>query len=96
MTFTILYTLISCTYTYRRKFSDLVQQKGTSHAEGRLHWGGVKDFVDGSLGSRTALMHQPYTDDPTTSGVRLTDQKALKQLMTEAHQAGLQVVLDTC
>ena len=80
----------------RHKLSELVQQKGTSHAEGRLHWGGVKDFVDGSLGSRTALMHQPYADDSTTSGVRLTDQKVLKQLMTDAHQAGLQVMLSTC
>jgi len=35
--------------------------KGRSHARGRLLWGLVKDFHDGSLGSRTALMWQPYT-----------------------------------
>ena len=75
----------------RRKLHDLIQLKGTRHPKGRLHWGGVKDFVDGSLGSRTALMHEPYADDPSTSGVRLTDQKVLQQLVTEAHAAGLQV-----
>ena len=37
---------------------------GRSHPGGRLHWGGLKAFADGSLGSRTALMWQPYADTP--------------------------------
>ncbi len=32
-----------------------------------LHWGGLKAFADGSLGSRTALMWEPYTDHNTHS-----------------------------
>ena len=30
--------------------------------------GGVKGYMDGSLGSRTALFYQPYADDPKTVG----------------------------
>ena len=32
-------------------------------------YGPLKMFVDGSLGARTALMRQPYADDPSTCGV---------------------------
>lgn len=34
-----------------------------------FRYGPLKMFVDGSLGARTALMRQPYADDPTTCGV---------------------------
>ncbi|MBB5686882.1 amidohydrolase [Sphingobium boeckii] len=44
-------------------------------AEGRgddwLRWGAVKGLMDGSLGSRTALFRQPYTDAPNQHGVRV-------------------------
>ena len=44
----------------RRRLAERIAHLGTSHLSGRLFWGGVKDFVDGSLGSRTALFHDPY------------------------------------
>lgn len=34
-----------------------------------LKLGGLKGFVDGSLGSSTALFFEPYTDDPSKSGL---------------------------
>lgn len=40
--------------------AERVKHLGTAHQGGRLFWGGVKEFADGSLGSRTALMHEPY------------------------------------
>ena len=39
----------------------------------RLVFGGVKVFADGSLGGRTAALREPYSDDPTTSGVLRLD-----------------------
>ncbi|DBA82929.1 TPA: hypothetical protein ACH3X1_006715 [Trebouxia sp. C0004] len=76
-----------------RKLHDWVLSRGTSHPGGRLHWGGLKDFADGSLGSRTALMHQSYTDDPSSRGVRLTPKGTLQEMVTAADMTGLQIAL---
>ena len=38
-------------------------------------------------------MHQPYYDKPESSGVRLNDPEQLKQMVTDADAAGLQVRL---
>jgi len=35
-----------------------------------LKMGAVKAFADGSLGSRTAWMFEPYTDDPGNRACR--------------------------
>jgi predicted amidohydrolase YtcJ len=44
-----------------------------------LVWiGGVKGYMDGSLGSTTALFYQPYVDDPSTSGVLRTPEDSLR------------------
>ena len=69
----------------------MVQTKGRAHPGGHLHWGGLKAFADGSLGSRTALMKEPYADDHTTHGIRLTPYSQLAALVQEADAAGLQV-----
>lgn len=85
------FQLVSC----RRKLHDWVLSRGKSHPGGRLHWGGLKDFADGSLGSRTALMHQPYTDDSSSRGVRLTPKGNLQEMVTAADKTGLQVILSS-
>jgi predicted amidohydrolase YtcJ len=59
-----------------------------------LRIGGVKGYVDGSLGSSTALFFEPYLDDPKTSGVYASDAIPLEKLETRvaaADAAGLQV-----
>jgi predicted amidohydrolase YtcJ len=38
-------------------------------AGGRLHFGGWKDFADGSFGGHTAAMYEPYADRPNEMGV---------------------------
>lgn len=53
----------------------------------------MKEFFDGSLGSRTALMHEPYTDNPATKGVQVIETDVLKGMVREADAAGLQVRL---
>jgi len=59
-----------------------VQENG--RGDEQLKWGGVKGFIDGSLGARTAWMHEPYTDAPNTTGVPLNNPKELHGWMKEA------------
>lgn len=55
--------------------------------------GGVKGYMDGSLGSTTALFYQPYEDDPTTSGVLVNPEDSMRAWIGGADSAGLQVVV---
>ena len=59
----------------------------------RLFWGGVKAFVDGSLGSTTAWFYDPYEDEPSTSGLMVSDTSELREAMHEADAAGLQLIV---
>ncbi|KAK9805273.1 hypothetical protein WJX72_010387 [[Myrmecia] bisecta] len=73
--------------------ADFVKAKGHSHPSGRLFWGSVKEFADGSLGSRTALMQEPYSDRPDTSGVAVMDYGELQALIGQAHAKQLQLAV---
>ncbi len=55
--------------------------------------GPLKLLVDGSLGARTALMCNPYADDPSTSGIKVYTQEELDNLVITAHNAGMQVAI---
>jgi len=52
---------------------DAVANKTYGGADGRgdawLRVGGLKGFVDGSLGSHTAAFHEPFTDAPKDRGL---------------------------
>jgi predicted amidohydrolase YtcJ len=54
---------------------------------------GIKLFVDGSLGAHTAFLRQPYSDAPDTRGVPLYEADALRDLLREGHDAGLQLMI---
>ncbi len=58
-----------------------------------LRWGGLKGFVDGSLGSTTAWFYEPYSDEPATSGLVVNDLDKLNQQIISADAAGLQVAI---
>ena len=47
--------------------------------------------TDGALGSRTAAMAAPYSDDPSTSGIMTIDPAKLKQMAIERDKAGFQL-----
>ncbi len=59
----------------------------------RLRWGGLKGFVDGSLGSTTAWFYAPYDDAPETTGLLVTDSTALRARILRADAAGLHVAV---
>ena len=51
----------------------------------------LKLYMDGALGSRGAWMMAPYTDDPATSGIRVTTDRQFLDYCQRAYDAGLQV-----
>jgi predicted amidohydrolase YtcJ len=55
--------------------------------------GGVKGYMDGSLGSTTAYFYQPYVDDPSTSGLLTTPEDSMRAWIGAADSAGLQVAV---
>ncbi len=61
-----------------------------------LKIGGLKGFVDGSLGSSTALFFEPYADDPDVTGLfhsQMFPEGIMEQRIMEADRAGLQVAI---
>jgi predicted amidohydrolase YtcJ len=73
------------------RLRDHVAQHG--RGDDLLQWGGLKGFVDGSLGSTTAWFHAPYVDEPSHSGLVVTDTSDLRRWITGADAAGLHVVV---
>lgn len=55
--------------------------------------GSAKIFSDGALGGRTALLREPYTDSPDTSGVAIHSCKELKEVVKEARQYKMPVAI---
>ncbi len=55
----------------------------------RLRLGGVKFFVDGSLGARTAALAASYADRPETTGLLLIPPADLARLVRRTHELGL-------
>lgn len=56
-----------------------------------LHTTMLKGFMDGSLGSRTAAMKTPYTDDPNNTGLPQFTQAELNQMAVKRAKAGFQL-----
>jgi len=72
---------------------DLLKQHRTYHPadDPMLHTTMLKGFMDGSLGSRTAALNAPYSDDPGNSGIPRYQQANLNQMAIERAQAGFQM-----
>jgi predicted amidohydrolase YtcJ len=58
-----------------------------------LRIGGLKGYVDGSLGSHTAAFLEPFSDAPTDRGLLVNTEEDLEKWTTGADRAGLQVVV---
>jgi predicted amidohydrolase YtcJ len=71
----------------------VLQEHRSSHPESDnlLHTGMLKGFMDGSLGSRTAALLEPYADDPTNSGLPQYEQDELTKMTKERVNAGFQI-----
>jgi predicted amidohydrolase YtcJ len=59
----------------------------------RIRISAVKGYVDGTLGSRTAAMLEPFSDDPHNSGIPRMTQEELTGKVVAIDTAGFQVAL---
>ena len=71
----------------------VLQQHREHHpsADPMLHTAMLKGYMDGSLGSRTAALLAPYSDDPGNSGLPQYDQATLNKMASERVAAGFQL-----
>jgi predicted amidohydrolase YtcJ len=56
-----------------------------------LKIGALKAFLDGAMGSRTAAMLEPYSDDPSTTGILTSDPEKLTAMAIQRDKAGFQL-----
>jgi predicted amidohydrolase YtcJ len=77
-------------------FADPLNDLQNKRAEGGttdpwLKTGALKMVTDGALGSRTAAMLEPYSDDAKSSGIMIMEPDKLKTLANERDKAGFQL-----
>jgi len=58
-----------------------------------LRLSALKVFADGSLGSRTADMFEPYDDEPRNNGLEVTSNEKLRQLIADSTAGGWSVAI---
>src|SRR5262249_35472182 len=74
-----------------KALADLGAEIGLGTGWGRI--GGGKGFVDGSLGSSTAKMYEPYLNEPGSTGVFVTPLDRLREYIAGADRAGISVAV---
>jgi predicted amidohydrolase YtcJ len=79
------------------RLRDIVARGEYGGADGRgdewLRVGGLKGFVDGSLGSHTAAFNEPFTDMPNDRGLLVNTPADLYRWISGADKAGLHVMV---
>ena len=56
-----------------------------------IRFGYLKGFIDGTLGSGTALMFEPFKDDPTTSGLPMMPYEEFERRIVAGDAMGFQI-----
>jgi predicted amidohydrolase YtcJ len=79
------------------KLRDAVTAKTYGGADGRgdewLRVGGLKGFMDGSLGSHTAAFDEPFADAPKDRGLLVNPPEKMYEWISGADKAGLHVMV---
>jgi predicted amidohydrolase YtcJ len=74
-----------------KELAERVNASGRGDAWLRI--GGLKGFVDGSIGSHTAAMLEPFSDNPNDKGLLVNTPEDLYTWTAGADKAGLQVAV---
>ena len=74
-----------------KRLADEVASRG--RGDDWLRIGGLKGYVDGSLGSHTAAFLEPFTDAPADRGLLVNTAEDLEEWTASADAAGLQVAV---
>jgi predicted amidohydrolase YtcJ len=56
-----------------------------------IRFGYLKAFIDGTIGSGTALMFAPFTDNPSTSGLAMMPYEKFENMVIAADRLGFQI-----
>src|SRR5450759_3249593 len=56
-----------------------------------IRFGYLKAFMDGTIGSGTALMFEPFTDNPSTSGLAMMPYEEIEKMVLTADKSGFQI-----
>ena len=84
-----IYAMVDYSSDFYEKALKLGPQ--TSLFNGKFTLRTVKLYADGALGSRGALLSDPYSDDPKNSGLLLTPIEKMKKVVKESTLRGFQV-----
>jgi len=78
-------------------FLSLLNEKNRlpGYGNSRLNIGAIKIFADGALGRRTALLSEPYEDDPSNYGTAIHDEKKLFEMIQKAREYNAPVAVHT-
>lgn len=75
-------------------WADLEKEiKNTGKGDNWLRLGGLKGFMDGSLGSHTAAFFEPFEDTPDDRGFFLQEPEQMQAWALAADRAGLQLII---
>ncbi|EYU42934.1 hypothetical protein ABFS82_14G173700 [Erythranthe guttata] len=74
------------------RLQNLIKKSGRKLSQW-IYLGGMKSFADGSLGSNSALFHEPYADEPLNRGLQVADIDMLYNMSLSSDKAGLQVAV---
>lgn len=74
-----------------KRLADTVTARGIGDDWVRI--GGLKGFVDGSIGSHTAAMLEPFTDAPNDRGLMVNSEADLYAWASAGDKAGLQLLV---
>ena len=56
-----------------------------------IRFGYLKAFMDGTIGSGTALMFEPFSDNPSTSGLAMMPYEEFEKMVLTADKLGFQI-----
>jgi len=56
-----------------------------------IRFGYLKAFMDGTIGSGTALMFEPFSDNPSTSGLAMMPYEEFEKMVVTADRSGFQI-----
>jgi predicted amidohydrolase YtcJ len=72
-----------------RKYSDIAKKYPK---EGNwIRFGYLKAFIDGSMGSGTALMFEPFNDNPSSAGLAMMPYEEFEKMVITADRFGFQI-----
>lgn len=72
-----------------KKYMEL--EKKYPRSNNWIRFGYLKAFIDGSMGSGTALMFEPYLDNPGTSGIAIWKYEDFEKTVITADKYGFQI-----